>query len=445
MSAIGATTDLKMKEKILKIIAWKLRFLARLTIVKYKPAIVGVTGNVGKTSAKLAIAAVLSADRTVRASAKNFNNELGLPLNILGDFDSTEGLGVWSRALWTGVKNLVFTTDYPEVIVLEYGVDRPGDMNYLLGIARPQIGAVTAVGDVPVHVEFFSGPEGLAKEKTKLVTALPATGFAILNADDPVVMKMADQTRAHVVTFGFSPKAGLHLTNFKNRFDSASGEAGISFKLNYAGASVPVRIDGVFGKTAAYASAVAAAASIVFGLNLVKIAEALGRYAGPAGRLRAVPGLHRSTLIDDTYNASPRAMAEALETLKALKAKRKIAVLGDMLELGQYTLEAHREAGRAAAKSADLLVTVGTRAKAIGEAAIAGKMPKSAVTSFESVAAAANYLRATVKEGDLVLLKASQGVRMEKVVKGIMAEPAVAPELLVRQSPVWLAKPGLYE
>ena len=350
-----------MKDKILNIIAWKLRLLARLTIAKYNPAIVGVTGNVGKTSAKLAIATVLASDRTVRASVKNFNNELGLPLNIIGEFDSTEGLGIWIRAIWTGLKNLVITTDYPEVVVLEYGVDRPGDMNYLLGIVRPQIGAVTAVGDVPVHVEFFSGPEGLAKEKSKLIAALPATGFAILNADDPVVMKMAGQTRAHAVTFGFAPKADLHLTNFKNRFDPASSEAGVSFKLNYAGASVPVRIEGVFGKTAAYASAVAAATGIVFGLNLVKIAEALGHYAGPAGRLRAIPGLHRSTLIDDTYNASPRAMAEALETLKALKAKRKIAVLGDMLELGQYTLEAHREVGRTAAKVADMIVTVGTR------------------------------------------------------------------------------------
>ncbi|MCL4404035.1 UDP-N-acetylmuramoyl-tripeptide--D-alanyl-D-alanine ligase [Patescibacteria group bacterium] len=434
-----------MKEKILKIISWKLRLLARLTIAKYKPAIVGVTGNVGKTSAKLAIAAVLGSDRKTRASAKNFNNELGLPLNIIGDFDSTEGIGVWFRAVWIGVKNLILTADYPEVLVLEYGVDRPGDMNYLLSIAKPQIGAVTAVGRIPVHVEFFSGPEGVAKEKSKLVSFLPATGFAILNADDPLVSKMTEQTRAHVITFGFSPKADLRLTNFKNRFNNETGEAGIAFKLNYGGASVPVRIDGVFGKTAAYASAVAAAAGLVFGMNLVKISESLGHYAGPAGRLRAIPGIHDSMLIDDTYNASPHATAEAALTLKGLPAKRRIAVLGDMLELGKYTMEAHQEIGRLAAKSADLLVTVGTRAKFIAEAAGKAKMPKKDIVSYESVAEAAAYLSSMVKKGDLVLLKGSQGVRMEKVVKALMAEPLKAKELLVRQSPVWLAKPGLYE
>ena len=434
-----------MKEKILKIIAWKLRLLARLTIAKYKPAIVGVTGNVGKTSAKLAIAAVMASDRRTRASAKNFNNELGLPLNIIGDFDSTEGIGVWFRAIWTGVRNLIFTVDYPEVIVLEYGVDRPGDMNYLLSIAKPQIGAVTAVGRIPVHVEFFSGPEGVAKEKSKLVSFLPATGFAILNADDPLVLKMAEQTRAHVITFGFSPKADLRLTNFKNRFDAETGEAGIAFKLNYGGASVPVRIDGVFGKTAAYASAVAAATGLVFGMNLVKIAESIGHYTGPAGRLRAIPGIHESMLIDDTYNASPHAMMEAIEALKGLSAKRRIAVLGDMLELGKYTMEAHQEVGRSIAKNADLLVTVGTRAKFIAEAAGKAKMPKKDIMSYESVAEAAAYLSSIVKKGDLVLLKGSQGVRMEKVTKALMAEPLKAKELLVRQSPVWLAKPGLYE
>ncbi len=433
-----------MKAFILKIIAWHLRLIARLTLAKYKPAIIGVTGNVGKTSAKLAIATVLATDRHTRASAKNFNNELGLPLNIIGDFSSTEGFWIWIRAIGMGLKNLIITADYPEVLVLEYGVDRPGDMDYLLSIAKPQIGIVTAVGEIPVHVEFFSGPEGVAKEKSKIVSFLPATGFAILNADDKLVTKMGEQTRAHVITFGFDPKAELRITNFKDRFDSETGEAGVSFKLNYGGSSVPVRIDGVFGKTAAYASAVAAAVGLIFGMNLVKIAEALNHYRGPAGRLRAIPAMKGGMLIDDTYNASPRAMSTALETLKNIKAKRKVAVLGDMLELGKYTMEAHREIGKLAAQSTDLLVTVGIRAKFIAEAA-AAKMPKRAILSFESVAEAGAWLAEHIKSGDLILVKGSQGVRMEKIVKELMAEPLKAKELLVRQSPVWLAKPGLYE
>ncbi len=434
-----------MKTTILNGIARALKLIARLTIIKYKPAIVGVTGNVGKTSAKLATAAVISPDRKTRASAKNFNNELGLPLNVIGDFESSEGIGIWLRAIGLGIKNLIFTSDYPEVLVLEYGVDRPGDMSYLLSIAKPQIGVVTAIGKIPVHVEFFSGPEGVAKEKSKLVSFLPATGFAILNADDDVVAKMREQTRAHVVTFGFSPKADMRITNFQNRFDPETGEAGISFKLKYGGSMVPVRANGVFGKTAAYASAVGAATGLVFGMNLVKISEALSRYTGPAGRLRVIPGIREAMLIDDTYNASPHAMREALETLGAVKAKRRIAVLGDMLELGHYTMEAHKEIGKQAAKVADLLVTVGHRAKFIAEAAAGAKMPKKDIAAFESVSEAGVYLAERMKKGDLVLAKGSQGVRMEKVVKALMAEPFRAKELLVRQSPVWLAKPGLYE
>ncbi len=434
-----------MKTIVLKIIAWKLKLIARLTVLKYRPAIVGVTGNVGKTSAKLAIAAVLSADRKTRVSAKNFNNELGLPLNIIGDFKSSEGLGVWLRALALGVKNLVLTTDYPEVLVLEYGVDRPGDMTYLLGIARPQIGAVTAIGRIPVHVEFFQGPEGIAKEKSKLVSFLPATGFALLNADDETVLKMKEQTRAHVVTFGFDPKADMRITNFQNRFDPETGEAGISFKLKYGGSMVPIRIPGVFGRTTAYASAVGAATGLVFGMNLLKISEALSNYRGPAGRLRAVPAIRGGMIVDDTYNSSPHAAREALETLGMLKAKRKIAVLGDMLELGKYTMEAHKEIGKLAAKTADLLVTVGARAKFIAEAAEGAKMPRKDIAAFESVSEAGIWLAERVKKGDLVLVKGSQGVRMEKIVKELMAEPLKAKETLVRQSPVWLAKSGLYE
>ncbi len=436
-----------MKQLILKLLSWKLKKLAHLTLLKYKPSVIGITGNVGKTSTKIAIETVLKGERKIRSSPKNFNNELGLPLSILGDWNSTEqGPRFWIEVILISVKNLIIRQkDFPEVIVLEYGIDRPGDMNYLLSIARPQIGVVTAVGEIPVHVEFFTGPEGIAKEKGKLVQQLPATGFAMLNRDDEYTYAMRGDTRSRVVTFGFSDKAEMRVVNFTNFLDAETGYGGISFKLDYAGNVVPLKIAGTLGKTAAYASAAAAAVGLTFGMNLVKIAEALSNYQGPQGRLRIIPGIKGTTLIDDTYNAALKSMIEALQTLKAADPKRAIAVLGDMLEIGKYTMSAHEEVGRLAAKCADLLVTVGMRGKIIAEAAKNAGMPKQRIFPFDSLDEAGLFLEEHTRKGDLILVKGSQATRMEKIIKVLMQSPLAAKETLVRQSHVWLAKPGMYE
>jgi len=206
----------KMPVNILKSI---LRQLARITIQRFKPQIIGVTGSVGKTSAKEAIFAALSASKIggdkIRKSKGNLNNELGLPLAILGDW-SEEELSLVSRGKPAGtekIKKLAFWTkvifsslarfysggpSYPRILILEYAADRPGDMARLLRIAKPNIGVVTAVGEVPSHVEFFSGPEEIAKEKAKLIETLPASGFAILNYDSEEVFQMKEKTKVFV-------------------------------------------------------------------------------------------------------------------------------------------------------------------------------------------------------------------------------------------------------
>jgi len=444
-----------MRDLLLKFLAWMLRVLARRTVLRYKPGLVGVTGSVGKTSTKMAIAAVLKSTRRVRASGKSFNNEIGLPLAILGDWESTEGKFFWLKVFVFSLRQLVLRkADYPEIIILEYGVDRPGDMNYLLRIARPHIGVVTALGEIPVHVEFFAGPENIAEEKSKLIAALPATGFAILNADDEAVLDMKEQTRAHPVTYGFQSGPDVRVTNFENKFEKDF--QGVSFKLSYAGNIVPVKIHGVFGKTYAYAAAAAAAVGLIYGLNLVRISEALLEFSPPPGRLRLIKGEKETFIIDDTYNASPTAAHEALDVLRSLSAKggsassgkaikRKIAVLGDMLELGKYTLTAHEGIGKVAAKSADILVTLGLKAKFIAERAVKSGMSPKKVFTFTNLEECARALEGMIQKGDLILVKGSQGVRMEKIVLEIMAEPQKAGELLVRQSPAWLKKRGLYE
>jgi len=417
--------------------------VARGIIRKYKPRIVGVTGNVGKTSTRDAVARVLGSKFRVRSASGNFNNEFGLPLSIIGEWKETGGVWFWMGVLIKGWWMLLVRRPYPEVLVLEYGIDRPGDMEYLLGIAKPDIGVFSALEGVPVHVEFFPDAESLAAEKGKLVASLPTTGFAVLNADNALVLSSGKGIRAHVLDFGFSEGASVRIRKFGRYFDGIHG--GISFILEHRDAEAEVKIDGVLGRSGAYVAASAAAVGLVFGMGLEEVAESLGGYAVPAGRGRLLPGIKKSMILDDTYNASPLSMQEALDTTAGLEAKRKVCVLGDMLELGRYTLEAHEDAGRSAAQVCDILVTVGVRGKLIAESAASTGMKRSQIFTFQNIREAGMQVQQKIRKGDLILVKGSQGVRMERVVKEIMAEPGRAGELLVRQSPAWLKKPGLYD
>ena len=260
-----------------------------------------------------------------------------------------------------------------------------------------------------------------------------------------MVITAQKETRAQVVTYGFSEKSDVRITNFANQLEEGV-LYGVSFKFAYHGKIVPVRIKGVLGKAQGYAVAAAAAVGSLFGMNFISIVEALNEKFIPlSGRSRVIPGIKNSVIIDDTYNASPLAMQEALETLHTTSGKRKIAVLGDMLEIGTYTLEAHKDIGKLVAKYADVLITVGLRGKFIAEAALRAGMEKKFVSSFMSVCEAGKFLQAKIVKGDIIIVKGSQSVRMEKIVEEVMLEPEKAGKLLVRQNKVWLAKPGLYE
>ncbi len=434
-----------MKNLLHRALRTLLRFLARATILRYKPAIIGITGSVGKTSTKEAVRAVISRVRSVRAPSKSFNNELGLPLTILGDWDCTGGVRFWLYVILRGIFRLmVRDSEYPEVLVLEYGVDHPGDMTYLLSIARPHIGVITAIGQTPVHVEFFSGPEAILREKAKLVYQLPTTGFAILNSDDALVLSAREGTRAQVVTYGFDEGAQVRVAAFSSRIED-SGVGGVNFKLIHSGNIVPVTIPGALGRAQGYAAAAATSVGLLFGMHLVEIGEALARnYEPPLARMRVIPGIKGSVIIDDTYNASPIAVREALDTMKHLAAKRRIGVLGDMLEIGTYTLREHESVGKQAAKCLDLLIAVGLRGKFIAESAVKAGMRKQDVIHVMDIRGAGKALQERIGKGDVVIVKGSQGVRLEKVVHEVMLHPELAPEVLVRQNPEWLARPGLY-
>lgn len=433
-----------MKKILLSLLEYALKHIARLLVRKYDPCIIGITGNVGKTSVREAIARALTNARTVRSASKNFNNELGLPLSIIGDFGNPSGPLFWLSVLFKGVSQIVARNkEYPEVLLLEYGIDRPGDMKKLLEVARPHIGVFTAMGDIPVHVEFFAGADAVAKEKAKLILAIPSTGFAILNADDDRVMNFCESSRGHVVTFGFGEKAHVRIMNFRHFIEEEG--MGVSFKLSYGGSIVPFRVKGSLGKSSASAIAAAVATAILFNVNLLDASQAFSDFQPPKGRKRILRGARQSLIIDDTYNAAPLAMEEALSVLKSVPAKRKIAVLGDMLELGSKTLEAHERAGQSVRESADFLFTLGIRGKIIAESAAKAGLPRKKIFSFTNVHELGMQLAQKIQKGDVILVKGSQGVRLERVVKMLLADSSQAGELLVRQEQEWLRRPGLYD
>lgn len=406
--------------------------------------IVAVTGNVGKTSTKEAIARVLSRIKKVRSGKGNLNNEFGVPLTIVGDWmdDYYEGgntLWFWVKVLFLSFFSWFFFKDYPEVLVLEYGADKPGDIRKLVKKFTPHTAVVTAIGELPVHIEFFSGSEAVAREKSRLVEKLEPTDYAILNSDDDVVLDMKEKTKARTITYGFGEGAEVRASNFEYKVEGGR-PAGVIFKLHYgANSFVPVHINGSLGQSQAYAAAAAAAVGISFGMNLVEISEALSFYNGPKGRLKILAGIKNSSIIDDTYNSSPASTRMALSVLRELPAQRRIAILGDMLELGKYTVQAHQAMGDLAGRFVDVLVCVGARAKFIADSA-GNQMPKDNIFVFENSDEAKKKVQELIQEGDLILVKGSQGVRMERIAEEIMAEPEKKKELLVRQSKKWQYK-----
>lgn len=416
--------------------------LARATIRKYKPMVIGITGSVGKTSTREAIFAVLKKKYRVRRAEKNYNTEIGFPLAILGIPYCGKNVFRWAYSLICANKRIIMRdAAYPEVLVLEYGIDHSGDMDYLLSIAKPNIAVVTAIGDIPVHMEFFKDPEEVVNEKAKLVAALPKDGFAILNHDDYAVLGMKDKTEARVVTYGLEEHANIRIANHELRItkDEKLGDVpdGISFKIERGGDVVPIRLHNVFGMPSIYSATAASAVGLAMNLNLVEISEALQGYTPPPGRLRLIKGIKNSFIIDDTYNAAPEAMRAALDTLKALPGRRKIAVLGDMLEIGRFSEQVHRTIGDRAAEFVDMLFCVGPRTKFIADESMARGVRHEQIFKFDDSESAGRALDPMIRPGDLILIKGSQSMRMEKVVEEIMAHPEQAGELLVRQEKHW--------
>ena len=420
-----------------------------MIIRKYKPFVVAVTGSVGKTSTKDAIYNVLKdQSKFVRKSEKSMNSEIGLPLTIIGVPNAWHNLGGWMSNIVAGLRLIVRKSSYPDCLILEIGADHPGDIQKVTKWLHPDVVVITKISRTPVHVEFFKSPEEVFEEKASLVVAVKSGGTLVLFADDEKVVSLAERVKGKnvkVFTYGLNEKAMIKGVFGKILYES--GPIGFIFDVKIEANTIPVTVRNIIGNVYMYPLLAAASVGHVCSVSAEMLARLLSSYEAPKGRMNIIPGINNSTIIDDTYNSSPDASLSALETLKDLEVVgingvigKKIAILGDMMELGKFSSEAHRKIGREVVGIADILLTVEQRSRATAEEAVLSGMSASSVHSFDTSLEAADFARTIVKSGDIILVKGSQSTRMERVVKALLREPEKSASLLVRQEKEWLEK-----
>lgn len=425
-----------MKSLLKKIIVAILTWEAKKVLQKYQPKIVAVTGSVGKTGTKDAVYTLLSSVAFARKSEKSFNSELGVPLTILGLPTAWSSMRGWIENIIEGLHLLLKTQPYPEWLVVEVGADRPGDIKSLAWLA-PHIVIFTRFPDVPVHVEYFASPAEVIAEKRELKNALRPTGMLIVNHDDPAMQHETLTEGQHCMSYGFDEGA----TVFADRYAITYQEGrpvGVSCMVHFQHDSVPLTLVGTVGQSHLYALLAALSVAVTEGVTFTKAVTALEAHLPPAGRMRILNGIQHTTLLDDTYNSSPIAVDAGLVALSAMQVPgKKIVVLGDMMELGEFSVEEHRKVGEQVALVAHLFVTVGVRMMAAAESARVLGGICTRIESFKDASEAAQFLLTVIGEGDLVYVKGSQSTRMERVVEALLNDPASAPNVLVRQDREW--------
>jgi alanine racemase len=381
---------------------------ARYVLRKHNPHVVGVTGSTGKTDASRAIAAVLSAQHRVFSNPPGLSNHFGLPISL--------------EAL----------TPEHTVAVLEIACHAFGEIAHLAELTRPRIGVVTGINHT--HLAYLGSLEAIAQEKGRLVEALPPDGVAVLNYDDPRVREMKERTQAPVVTYGLNPDADIVASNLQPDPEGLQftvhfpGVGGLGIPGYPAKAEIRTRL---LGRHQAHTVLAAIAVGLAYHIPWNDIMDAVGELQPGPGRLQVLSGAGGSLLLDGSASSSPTAALQALDTLADYPAQRRIAVLGDMAQLGGYTVEGHRQVGRAAA-FADLLVVKGERAVWIADGAKEAGLPCESTLVTYTTRGAVRHLRPQLRVGDVVLIKGDVETQMEQVVEELLADPADAARLVRR-------------
>lgn len=426
---------------------WVLACCAKVVLRKYHPRVIAVTGSVGKTSTREALFTALSGNFRVRQSVKNYNTETGVPATVLGVTAPGRNPWLWFFVFLKTLRLLLLPSRYPEVLILEFGMDKPGDIEYLMNMTRPEVGMLTRIGDLtPVHSAFFNSVDDLIVEKGKIVTMLNTKGLGIVNADDRRSLAAVSGAGAKVIKVGTASDANVRVKDTFQKYSlkvvgrNVEG-GGAHFTVHIEDQEVTVHLRNLLGEHYGMMVGQVLAVGKYLDVPMEDMVKRLEVLENAPGRLRLLLGIKKSILLDDSYNASPIATRVALDVFKKLEYKpqsHKVVVLGHLAELDKKEESAaHEQMAAEVAKVADFFVGVGKGIAAYEKGATRAGMSAKAMQFFQTSEQAAEYMGNAVRKNDLVLIKGSQSARMEKVTKILMAEPDRASELLVRQSREW--------
>lgn len=412
--------------------------MAKAVLKRHKPLLVGVTGSVGKSSTKEAIALVLRLKFNVRKNEENYNNEIGIPLTIIGAKSGKSSLMGWVRVFLQWIHTMVFEYSYPDIVVLELGIDHPGDMKYLLSFLPIEVGVMTNVSGS--HLEFFQTIGRIAQEKGLLLKHLPVTGTAVVCADDNRVMKVASKTKAKIVSFGFGESSMVRAEHVSFSGDQ-NHSGGCHFKVSFDGKTVPIHLPHIVATHHIQAVLAGICVGMAFKINPMEMVSGVREFVSLPGRMRLLDGLNETSLIDDTYNASLVSLHAALVTLHSFQNRRRVAILGDMLELGDNSVAAHCEIAEwIYTYDVQKIILVGKRMHDTYDTLLKKGFSQEKCHWFASPQDAASTVSSSIVQGDAILIKGSQGMRMEIITKLLLAHPEHAETLLCRQSPEWKRK-----
>lgn len=427
-----------------------LKYSSKKLLKRYNPTIIGVVGNVGKTSMRANMVLFLEQFSPVGTNIDNYNTPIGITLSFMDEKYPGKNIFAWLRIIFKALSKSWFgDSEFAPIWVLEIGVDSPGDMDeFITDFLEFDVVVFGFIGEHPVHLAQFKDKKQLIKEDAKILRALKSDGTLIIDGDDSV-LKSIYRKRDNVITFGFGDtnikasdfKVAIEVINTEDRWSNyhSSIVPKGKFKVEYKGSSIPFQVEYILGKHQVNSILPSIALGLVDGINLVDISQQVQRIVPVKGRLRCLEGIKDTLLIDDTYNSAPAAMAMALDSLSRLKAKgvRKVAILGEMKELGEESKDIHQDIGSLAAETVDVCIGVGEDAKDI-LLSFHKYNPKGLYHWFANSEEAASQIVDFITSDDIILVKGSQSSRMEKVSAVLLANKRYRTELLTRQSAEWV-------
>jgi UDP-N-acetylmuramoyl-tripeptide--D-alanyl-D-alanine ligase len=431
-----------MKKIYKKIVLSIITFLAKKIIQKHKPYIIGVVGSVGKTSTKDSMASVLPKDKTIYTKKSN-NSDFGVPLTIIDVESGYNNLYKWILVITKGLK-VLHAKEYAKYLVLEIGADKKGDIKQIVKWVHCDVVVVTVFGDVPVHIENFKNKEELIEEDFQAIKKMKKEGVIIFNSECQSsihkikeIMLEENNINKNIIPFGFKNgdyKVGKIKSDINKKITTAS-----IIKNQNTKDEINMICSNVIGSATIMSAVPALIISDILNIDRSESLENIKNMKRENGRMKVLAGKNESVIIDDTYNSSPIAVLNGISAVKEIKnVNRKIAVLGDMMELGKHTKEEHFKIGQAVADVFDVLITVGSRSKFTADGAIDAGMGEGWVLACHDTDDVATELVKILKKDDIVYVKGSQSMRMENIVSQICDGSVDTKKELVRQNKEWL-------